>query len=360
MAAVDRLAPFRLAESWDNVGLLLGDAARPVRRVLVCLDVSETVCDEADRIRADVLFAHHPLLFKDVDRLTDATRVGRLALRLLAKRRACIAAHTNLDGAEGGLCDILARMAGLGDLEPLRPDPPGKQYKVVVFVPAEAIAAVRAAAFAAGAGRIGEYAECSFSVEGAGTFLPGKGARPVVGAKGRPSAVREHRLELVVDHPHLGRVLAAIAKAHPYEEPAIDVYPLVAAPSGVGLGRIGRPTKPITARRFADKVKRVLGLRHIGLAGPANRSVKRVAVCTGSGSGLVESVLAAGCDAYLTGELKFHETETLAAAGIAVILGGHHRTERVPLDAWAPRLARELSGVEVRLSRAEREATEWK
>jgi putative NIF3 family GTP cyclohydrolase 1 type 2 len=141
--AVDRLAPFRSAEPWDNVGLLLGDAAWPVRRVLVCLDVSEAVCREAARRRADLVLAHHPLLFQDVDRLTSETRHGRLALALLESRRAVIAAHTNLDGAPGGLCDILAGMVGLRDLKPLRAEPAGKHYKVVVFTPPQALSALR-------------------------------------------------------------------------------------------------------------------------------------------------------------------------------------------------------------------------
>jgi dinuclear metal center YbgI/SA1388 family protein len=360
MDAVDRLAPFRAAEAWDNVGLLLGDAAWPARRVLVCLDVSEAVCREAARRRAGLVLAHHPLLFKDVDRLTIETRHGRLALALLASRRALIAAHTNLDGAEGGLCDILAGMVGLGDLEPLRAEPAGKHYKVVVFTPPQVLEAVRAAAFDAGAGRIGNYAECAFAAEGQGTFRPGDGSKPAVGRRGRRSSVRELRLEFLADDRRLGGVLAAVARAHPYEEPAVDVYPLHAAPGRTGLGRIGCLVRPTSAGRFAETLRKALGLRHIALAGPPGRKVRRVAVVTGAGSGLVDSVLAAGADAFLTGELKFHEIEDLAAAGLAVVLGGHYRTERVPLERWAPRLARELKGVEVRMSRSEREALELK
>ena len=356
--AVDRLAPFRSAEPWDNVGLLLGDAAWPVRRVLVCLDVSEAVCREAARRRADLVLAHHPLLFKDVDRLTSETRHGRLALALLESRRAVIAAHTNLDGAEGGLCDILAGMVGLRDLKPLRAEPAGKHYKVVVFTPPQALDPVRAAAFAAGAGRIGNYTECAFAAEGEGTFRPGEGSKPVVGRRGRRESVRELRLEFLVDDRCLSGVLAAVARAHPYEEPAIDVYPLHAAPGPGGLGRVGRLAKPMAAGRFADVVRKALGLKAIALAGPPGRKVRRVAVLTGAGSGLAESVLTAGADAYLTGELKHHEVEDLAAAGLAVVLGGHYRTERVPLERWAPRLDRSLKGVEVRMSRSERESVQ--
>jgi dinuclear metal center YbgI/SA1388 family protein len=355
LSVVDRLAPFRLAEDWDNVGLLLGDAGREVRRVLVCLDVREAVCEEAERVGAELVLAHHPLFIKGVQRLTSETRAGRLALRLLRDRRALVAAHTNLDSADGGLCEILADMIALEDLQPLQAAPAAPQYKVVVFVPAESLEAVRAAAFAAGAGGIGAYGECGFSVEGTGTFLPGEGARPAVGEKGRRNEVPERRFETVADARRLGAVLAAVARAHPYEAPAIDVYPLHGPPPGVGLGRIGRFRQPRRLAALADGVRDILGLGAVHYAGEPDRPVERVAVVTGGGGGLCEAVAAAGCDAYLTGELNYHQVEDLAARGIAVILGGHYRTERVPLDAWAVRLAKETDA-EVLASESEEEA----
>ncbi len=353
LAAVDRLAPFRLAQAWDNVGLLLGDAAWPVRRVLVSLDVTEAVCEEAERLEADCLLAHHPFMFKDVSRVTAETRAGRLALRLAAGRRAVIAAHTNLDAAQGGLCDLLAERAGLTDLEPLHAEPVERAYKVVVFVPAGDLEAVRRAAFEADAGRIGAYFECSFAAEGEGTFFAGEGTSPAVGAKGDRSAVPEHRLEVLAAESRVGAVVAAIGRAASYETPAIDVYPLKDPPGEAGLGRVGRLKKPKTAGQLADDIKRALGLAGVQVAGERSARVERVAVNTGSGSGLVEAVRAAGCQAYLAGELKYHEAESLAVEGIAVILGGHYETERVPLEDWTPRLAVAVD-VEVRLSKAER------
>ena len=362
LAAVDRLAPLRQAEEWDNVGLILGDADRPARRVLVALDASDAVCQEAERLRADCLVVHHPLIFHGVKRLTGDTRTGRVALRLLAGRRALIVAHTNLDGAAGGLCDLLGRLVGLEDLEPLAPPPPQGRCKIVVFVPAGdpsagsggALEAVRAAAFAAGAGHIGLYTECSFASEGEGTFLPGERARPAVGKRGRRNALREHRLEVLVDEARLGKVLAAVARAHPYEEPAIDVYPMRAVAPGAGIGRVGRLRRPTSAGRFAETVKRALERKAVGFAGDPRQRLRRVALCTGSGGGVLAAVRASRADAYLTGELAMHEVQELEAFGIAVVLGGHYETERIALDAWAPRLARALPGVDVGLSRAER------
>jgi dinuclear metal center YbgI/SA1388 family protein len=356
--AVDRLAPWRLAEAWDSVGLLLGDPQWPVGRVLVALDLSEAVAEEAERLAADLVFTHHPLMLKDLDRLTAETREGRLALRLAGGGRALVAAHTNLDSAEGGLCDQLARLVGLVDLEPLRAGCQDKRCKVVVFVPESDLEAVRAAAFQAGAGRIGPYAECSFSAPGTGTFRPGEGARPTVGERGRRNSVAEHRLEVLTDADRLGAVVAAIARAHSYEEPAIDVYPLASLPTGAGLGRVGRLEEPKTLAEFAETAKGAIRRSTIGTAGGRARRIERVALLTGSGSGLVDAVLGAGhggrpADCYLTGELKLHEVQDLAAAGVAVVLGGHYETERVPLEAWVPRLAQALAGVEVRLSESE-------
>ena len=370
LSAIDRLAPFRLAEQWDNVGLVLGDRRQEVRRVLVSLDLSDAVCDEAAEVGADLHFTHHPPLFKNVERMTADTSAGRLALRVLNDRRSLIAAHTNLDAARGGLCDILAGMAGMQDLpaggnapagegtRPLQQSPPAWRYKVVVFVPPEAMEAVRAAAFAAGAGRIGHYTECSFSAEGEGTFLPGDAAHPAVGRKGARSTVRERRIEMLIDDRRIGAVAAAIKHAHPYEEPAIDVYPLHGAASGVGVGRVGRLARPSPLGDLADRVRQALGLATIGVAGDPGRVVERVALVTGSGSGVLEAVFESGAQVYLTGELKYHEVEDLAARGVSAILGGHYRTERIPLDAWTPRLAAELPGVDVRLSQRERESLE--
>jgi len=352
VGAVDRLAPFRLAEAWDNVGLLLGDPGREVGRLLVSLDVTEAVCDEAERVGAEALLAHHPLIFTALARLTTDTPTGRLALRLAGAGRAVISAHTNLDAADGGLCDILAGMVGLGDTKPLHTAPPAPRYKVVVFVPEAKSEAVEAAAFGAGAGRIGDYTECGFSAEGTGTFLPGEGAEPAIGEKGRRNRVAERRFETLVEGQSLGAVLAAVAKAHPYEEPAIDVYPLHTPPSSAGLGRVGRLSDYRTLAQLADNVKEALHARAIHVAGDPGTVVETVGVCTGSGGGLIDAVAAAGCQAFVTGELKYHEVQDLAARGIGVILGGHYPTERVALEAWVPRLAEALD-VEVRTSEAE-------
>jgi len=370
LAAVDRLAPWRLAESWDNVGLLLGDAGSEVRRVLLALDVTEAVCDEADEVGADVVLAHHPLIFQPVGRLTGETVQGRLALRLARAGRAVIAAHTNLDAAPGGLCDCLADMLGLTETEPLEPAPSLRRYKVVVYAPEGALEAVAAAAFAAGAGRVGAYTEVAFESAGTGRFRPGQGARPAEGEVGKTNRVAERRLETVAAEADLGAVLAAVVRAHPYEEPVIDCYRLdeasVGPPPGqggqgrpAGLGRVGPIKRCRTLGDLADKTKEALGGERVRLAGDPAAPIERAAAVTGSGGGMAQALRRAGAQACVTGEMKYHALSDLAAAGIGVILGGHWRTERAALAAWTPRLA-EAVDVEVVLSERERDPAVWR
>jgi len=353
LTAVDRLAPFRLAESWDNVGLLLGDAGAEVRRVLVALDVTDAVCDEADAARAEVIVAHHPLIFQPVARLTADTPPGRLALRLAAAGRAVIAAHTNLDSADGGLCDLLARRIGVEPTEPLEAGRAERRYKIVCFVPEADLEAVAAAAFDAGAGRVGDYGETAFEVSGTGRFTPGQGAHPAEGEVGRPNRIAERRIETVAPADRLGAVVAAMARAHPYEEPVIDAYALADPPARTGLGRVGPINDSRTLGDLADKVKEALRCESVHLAGNPAAPVERAGVVTGAGGGMTSALLAAGCQAYVTGEMKYHDVQDLAARGIGVILGGHWRTERVTMEAWATRLA-EAVDADVRM--AEREA----
>jgi dinuclear metal center YbgI/SA1388 family protein len=370
LAAVDGLAPFRLAESWDNVGLLLGDAGAEVRRVLVALDVTDAVCDEAEAVEADLVLAHHPLLFQPVDRLTAGTVEGRLALRLARSGRAVIAAHTNLDAAAGGLCDCLAEMVGLSDAEPLTAAPSPRRYKVVVYAPEDALETVAAAAFAAGAGRVGAYTEVAFEAAGTGRFRPGQGARPAEGEVGKANRVAERRLETVAVEADLGAVLAAVVRAHPYEEPVIDCYRLSEASVGMppgqggesgaaGLGRVGPINHSRTLGDLADKTKEALGCESIRLAGDPAAPIERAGVVTGSGGGMAQALRRAGAQAYVTGEMKYHDLSALAADGIGVILGGHWRTERAALAAWTPRLA-EAVEVEVRLAEREDDPAVWR
>lgn len=337
---VEQLWPERDAESWDAVGLQVGDPADPVRAVLVCLDVTDAALDEAAGRGADLLLAHHPLLFRPLARLTTATPPGRLALRAARERVAVLAAHSNLDVAVPGTSDPVARILGLHDVRPLRPLRPAgggldpEQVKLVTFVPVEHTLAVIAAAAAAGAGHIGGYDECSFRVTGTGTFRPGPGTSPAVGERGRRTEVTEDRLEVVVPRAGLAAVVEAVRAAHPYEEVAWDAYPLVPPPPAGrarGLGLVGVLPQRRKLVDIADALAVELPSPHLRVVGDLDRAVTRVAACGGAGDALIGDAVAAGVDLYVTGDLRHHPALDAAASGLALIDAGHAATEAAAL-----------------------------
>jgi putative NIF3 family GTP cyclohydrolase 1 type 2 len=225
LAEIDRLAPFQLAEPWDRVGLQVGGRERQVGSVLVALDLTDGALDEAARVGADLLLVHHPPLFAPLDTLTDDTPAGAVVLRAAREGRCVVACHTNLDKAAGGLADIDSTVLGLEGVAPIAPSPVD-WLKLVGFVPADDLAAVRSAVFSAGAGVIGNYQHCSFYLRGTGTFHPLEGAQPAAGKVGEDNSTGELRLEVVFPRDARRAVLDAYVAAHSYEEPAYDVYPV--------------------------------------------------------------------------------------------------------------------------------------
>lgn len=334
-ALTDRHWPERDAEGWDRVGLQVGDPAAPVSAVLVCLDVTHVVLDEAERVGAELILAHHPLLLRGLERLTPDTASGALALRAARAGIALLAAHTNFDVAEGGTSDPVAALLGLCDVRPLVPagfGGPGRELKLVTFVPPDHTAAVLDALSAAGAGDIGEYSACSFRVAGTGTFRPSEQANPTVGERGRLNEAAEDRLELVLPRGRVADVVAALRAVHPYEEVAFDLVPLAAAPeSGKGLGRVGDLAAPLTLRDAARLLATELPSPHLRSAGDPDRVLRRVAVCGGAGDSLIGAALAAGADCFVTGDLRHHPALDALTMGMALIDAGHYPTEAAAL-----------------------------
>ena len=239
---VSRKRAFRspaLAAEWDNVGLLLGDPSDNVGRVMTCLTVTPESVDEAIRDRAELIVSHHPILFRAVQKLTPATTEGRMLRNLTRAGVAVYSPHTAYDNAAGGINDGLARRLGLGSVRGMRSLPVGSQMKLVVFVPDKDLAKVSDALFAAGAGRIGEYRECSYRLAGTGTFFATEAANPTVGVRGQREDVAEWRLEVVCPSGRVAEIVRAMRSAHSYEEPAFDLYPLSPDPTRHGQGRLG-------------------------------------------------------------------------------------------------------------------------
>jgi dinuclear metal center YbgI/SA1388 family protein len=367
MTWLEQIAPARLAEPWDNVGLLWGDPAEPAERVMTCLSVTPTTAVEAINERAALVVSHHPVLFRAVKRVrADSPETGHLWQ--LARAGIAIASpHTAFDNTSEGINDILCRRLGLVDLAPLRPiaaaaaDSPGapRSFKVVVFTPESDHEAVSSAAFAAGAGRIGAYDECSFAIPGEGTFFGTEGANPSVGERGRRETVRELRFEVVCPARCLAAVLAAIRAHHSYEEPAIDVYPLQentpARGLGDGAGRIGRLGAPRGLAEFAASVSLALRCAAVGMVGGPARRVERVAVACGAGDDFLEDAARAGADVLLTGEARFHRALEAEARGIGLLTTGHYASERLGIEDLAARIARAFPALAVWASHAERD-----
>ncbi len=347
LARVDRLAPFGLAERWDRVGLQVGELDADVGRLLVTLDPTADAVAEAERLGAGALLSHHPLWFDPLVQVTDDKHPGDLVLRLAGGRRALIAAHTNLDSTSGGLSDVLAEALGLEGTTPLAPAAV-EWCKLVGFVPEGDADAVRAAIFAAGAGVIGGYVECSFAIPGEGTFLGTEGTRPAVGVAGAPQRTRELRLEAVFPRAARRAVLDAYAAAHPYEEPAFDVYPLEDEVRSVGIGRLGYLPEPATLAQFARDVAGVFGMPAVRFTGDAHAHVQKIAVVPGSGASFID-VAAGAAEVLVTGDVKYHDAGRAGRLGLALVDVPHERSEGFAMERWARRLADDLAadGVEV-------------
>ncbi|OBA78085.1 Nif3-like dinuclear metal center hexameric protein [Mycobacterium sp. 1164966.3] len=326
---LDEAYPPRLAESWDSVGLVCGDPDELLDSVTVAVDATAAVVDEVPD--GGLLLAHHPLLLRGVDSVAASTAKGALVHRLIRSGRSLFTAHTNADSAVPGVSDALADVLGLTVEGVLEPSSGGADLdKWVIYVPRENAEAVQAAVFEAGAGHIGDYSHCSWSVSGIGQFLPQEGASPAIGSVGAVERVAEDRFEVVAPARARAAVLSAMRAAHPYEEPAFDIFALVPPPSGTGLGRVGTLMRPKPLRAFVSRVHAALPKTSWGVraGGDPDMLVSRVAVCGGAGDSLLRAAAAADVQAYVTADLRHHPAdEHLRASDVALIDVAHWASE---------------------------------
>lgn len=353
-AHLERFAPRATAADWDNVGLLLGTPGAAVARVMTCLTVTPDVSEEAVREGADLIMAHHPVLFRGAKRLTAGTPDGDALLPLLRAGTAVYSPHTAFDNCPGGINDGLCRKLGVTGAEPLRPREAPRQCKLVAFVPDGDLRAVSDALFAAGAGAIGQYRECSFRLAGTGTFYGLDATNPAVGQKGRREEASEWRLEVVVPEPLVPAAVGALRAAHSYEEPAFDVYPLKPGPGG-GEGRFGALEHPVPLGEFARRAKLALSAAAVQVVGDPDRSVRTVALACGAAGEFLADAIKRKADVFLTGEARFHDALAARGAGVGLVLPGHYATERPAVEDLAAQLAAEFPGVTAWASRAERD-----
>jgi dinuclear metal center YbgI/SA1388 family protein len=355
VSALQTIAPLLRAAEWDNVGLLLGDPAGPVERVMTCLTVTPDSVAEAVEARAQLIVSHHPILFRPTKNLTAATTEGRMVLELVRAGIAVYSPHTAFDNCPGGINDLLAQKLGLTGVGPLRVLDAQRQCKIVVFVPDKDLGEVSDALFAAGAGRIGQYRECSFRLSGLGTFFGSESSSPSVGEKGRREEVAEWRLEVLCPDGVVDAVIAAMRSAHSYEEPAYDVYPLRPGRAQVGEGRLGMLPRPLPLSQFAQAVKNALHASGVQIVGLPEQSVQRVALACGAAGEFLADSVQQKSDVFLTGEMRFHDCLDAQAQGIALVLPGHFATERVGIEILADRLQAQFPALRIWASRRERD-----
>jgi dinuclear metal center YbgI/SA1388 family protein len=349
--ALELIAPSSLAEGWDNCGLQVGDPAAEVSRVLVALTPLPEVFEEAEEKGADFLLLHHPLVFQPIRTLNTSSYPGDLLARAIRNGLAVYAAHTSYDAATGGVSAALAGTLGLRG--PLRVvSPRGALRKFVVFVPEESVDGVARALAEAGAGVIGDYTECTFRTRGTGAFRGGDETNPYLGKRGQLEKVDEVRIETVVPAHAARRAAEAATVAHPYEEVAMDVYPIEGFPDGCGYGRLGNLPEPGTPEELREYVFISLGFP-ARLVADAQSRIERVAVLGGSGGSFIPEVAASGADAYVSGDIDYHDALLAESLGLTVIDPGHAATELPSLGPLAKRLAT-LVNVPVEVSEVRR------
>jgi len=336
---MNTMAPLSAAQEWDNAGLLVGREGKAVEKILLCIDLTQDVLNEAIDKNIDIIITYHPPIFKPLSRIK--AEESPVVYEAIVHDISIYSPHTSFDVADGGTNDILAELVGLSDLRPLGPAGESGTCKVVTFVPPGDAREVAEAAFRAGAGMIGNYVNCSFMSHGVGSFLGTEDSNPSTGKSGEEESVNEVRLEMTCTAGLVNEVCTAIKNAHEYEEPPVDVYPLQAGMTGGGLGRAGRLQRPVQQKTLIDNIKKMLGLKNINaaIAGDDKRMIGTVAVAAGSCGSIWQCAIEAGAGLYLTGELKHHDALAAVQAGLTVVCAGHSNSERPILPVLAEKIA---------------------
>lgn len=329
-------APLWTAWDRDHVGLQLGRRNQRVSKVMVALEVTDGIVEEAIRRKIDLLVTHHPPFFHPVTSVIDADQTGNHILTLAQHNIAVYSSHTNLDSARGGVSFALARALGIRNARMLQPLE-GKLSKIIVFAPATHVEQIAARMSANGAGTIGDYEACSFRTEGIGTFKGTADSRPFLGKKASYEHAKEVRLEMVTPSARVADVVQGIKEVHPYEEVAYDVYPVATPSVNFGMGAIGSLARETTLRAFLRTCKRSLGAAALRYTGTDRQNVRTVAVCGGSGSDLLGAAVRAGADVFVTADVRYH-TFHAAQGRIALVDAGHWETEHCVLEPVRKRL----------------------
>jgi len=347
ISALEKVAPLSYQESWDNSGLLVGDRTMSISSVLLTVDVTESVLEEAISKGANVIVSHHPIIFKGLKSLTGRDYVERTILMAIKNDIAIYSMHTNLDTMPEGVSYKMAEKLALKNIKTLDVTS-DLLKKIVVFVPESHETQLREAIFAAGAGHIGNYDQCSYNIVGEGTFRALKGAKPFVGELNKVHTEKEIRIESIFPARLKNEIVQALIKAHPYEEVAYDIYTLDLKDKAIGLGKVGELEKEMSEKDFLEELKikfNLQNLRHTPLLG---KKIKKVAVCGGSGSFLIQKAKQVA-DIYVTADIKYHEffdaEDKLVIADI-----GHYESEQFSKDIFYDIISEKFTNFAVHFS----------
>ncbi|AIF43408.1 Nif3-like dinuclear metal center hexameric protein [Virgibacillus sp. SK37] len=320
---MEEWAPKSLAYDWDRIGLQVGSFNAKVKKIMVTLDVLESVVDEAIIKGVDLIIAHHPLLFKPIKQLNFDNPKGRIIKKLIQHNITVYAAHTNLDAADGGVNDMLSDALGVKHPEVLIKESNEELFKLIAYVPLSHIDEVQNAFSSAGAGHIGDYSHCTFQTNGKGTFKPLEGSNPYIGNQNEIEFVNEAKMETIVQKSKLSKAVDNLLHAHPYEEPAYDIAPLANKGKEIGIGRVGE-IDPISLSDLCDKIKSAFGLTALRVTGELTQTVSRVAVLGGSGENYISAAKQSGADVYITGDVTFHNAQDAWQMGLSIVDAGHY------------------------------------
>ncbi|HBX50489.1 MAG: Nif3-like dinuclear metal center hexameric protein [Bacteroidetes bacterium RIFOXYA12_FULL_35_11] len=344
----ESVAPLSYQESYDNCGLQIGNPDAEIKAVLLTIDVTEEVVDEAISIGANLIIAHHPLIFAPLKKITGANYVERSILKAIKNDIAIYAAHTNFDSITGGVNSKICEKLELKNCSILSPVS-GELKKLVFFVPVDYAQKVREAIFTAGAGQIGNYDMCSFNIEGNGTFRAGAGAEPFTGKIGMLHSEAETRVETIFPKAIQGAVLNALLHSHPYEEVAYDIYPLDNKYKKIGMGMIGKLEQETDTRVFLEKLKNVFLIKSLKHSAIHKKTINKIAVCGGSGSFLIKQAISANADIFITGDVKYHNFFD-AENKIIIVDAGHFETEQFTKEIFYDLLIKNFNTFAVHFS----------
>ncbi|NDV82598.1 Nif3-like dinuclear metal center hexameric protein [Bacteroides sp. 51] len=349
VSALERFAPLPLQDGFDNAGLQIGLTDAETTGALLCLDVTEAVVDEAIALGCNLIISHHPLIFKGYKSFTGKDYVERCIMKAIKNDMVIYSAHTNLDNAQGGVNYKIAEKIGLKNLRFLS-EKEDMLLKLVTFVPESHVEVVREALFNAGCGHIGNYDSCSYSVKGEGTFRAGEGTNPYCGKVGELHQETELRIETILPSFKKSAAVKALMNAHPYEEPAFDIYPLKNSWAQAGSGIVGELEVAETELDFLKRIKKTFEvgcLKHNKLSG---RLIQKVALCGGSGAFLLPNAIAADADVFITGEMKYHEYFG-HESGILIAEIGHYESEQYTKEIFYSIIEKQFPNIDVYISK---------